>query len=49
VRRVVDRHATGGLAITASHMEKYRGIFQPPTDEELALYDRPCESVHWPG
>ena len=41
VRRVGDRHATGGLAITERHMERYRGIFQPPTDEELALYDRP--------
>jgi len=41
VRRVVDRHAKGGLAITESHMERYRGIFQPPTDDELALYDPP--------
>jgi predicted kinase len=43
VRRVVDRHAKGGLAITESHMERYRGIFQPPTDEELSLYDPPLE------
>jgi predicted kinase len=41
VRRVEARHAAGGLAITASHMERYRGIFQPPTDDELALYDLP--------
>jgi len=41
MRRVVDRHAKGGLAITASHMEGYRTIFQPPTDDELALYDPP--------
>jgi predicted kinase len=41
VRRVVDRHAKGGLAITESHMERYRGIFQAPTDDELALYDPP--------
>ena len=41
VRRVVDRHAKGGLAITESHIEEYRGIFQPPTDDELALYDPP--------
>src|SRR5438067_4961730 len=41
VRRVVDRHAAGGIAITESHMERYRGIFQPPTDDELALYDPP--------
>ncbi len=41
VRRVVDRHANGGLAITESHMEGYRGRFQPPTDDELALYDSP--------
>ena len=41
VRRVVGRHAAGGIAITESHMERYRGIFQPPTDDELALYDPP--------
>jgi predicted kinase len=41
VRRVVDRHAEGGLAITDGHMEEYRGIFQPPTEDELALYDPP--------
>ncbi len=41
VRRVVARHAAGGIAITESHMEQYRGIFQPPTDDELALYDGP--------
>jgi predicted kinase len=41
VRRVEDRHANGGLAITGSHMEQYRGVFQPPTDDELALYDPP--------
>jgi predicted kinase len=43
VRRVVDRHANGGIAITESHMERYRGIFQPPTDEELSLFDPPFE------
>jgi predicted kinase len=41
VRRVVARHAAGGIAITETHMERYRGIFQPPTDDELALYDAP--------
>jgi predicted kinase len=41
VSRVVARHAAGGIAITESHMERYRGIFQPPTDDELALYDPP--------
>ena len=41
VRRVVARHAAGGIAITESHMDRYRGIFQPPTDDELALYDPP--------
>jgi predicted kinase len=41
VGRVVARHAAGGIAITESHMERYRGIFQPPTDDELALYDPP--------
>src|SRR5256885_7437560 len=41
VRRVVARHAAGGIAITESHMERYRAIFQPPTDDELALYDSP--------
>jgi predicted kinase len=41
VRRVGVRHAAGGIAITAGHMEQYRDIFQPPTDDELALYDPP--------
>jgi predicted kinase len=41
VRRVVARHAAGGIAITASHMERYRATFQPPTADELALYDAP--------
>jgi predicted kinase len=41
VRRVGDRHGAGGLAITEGHMERYRGIFQAPTDDELALYDPP--------
>src|ERR1035437_5582253 len=41
VRRVVDRHAKGGLTITDSHQEWYRGISQPPTDDELALYAPP--------
>jgi predicted kinase len=41
VRRVEARHAAGGIAITESHMERYRGTFEPPTDAELALYDPP--------
>jgi predicted kinase len=41
VRRVAARHAAGGIAITESHMERYRAIFEPPTDDELALYDPP--------
>lgn len=41
VRRVATRHAAGGIAITENHMERYRRIFQPPTDDELALYDPP--------
>ena len=45
VRRVVDRHAAGGLAITESHMERYRGKFQPPTADELALYDPPLRAT----
>jgi predicted kinase len=40
LRRVADRHANAGLAITETHMEAYRGLFQPPTDDELALYDQ---------
>jgi predicted kinase len=47
VRRVVARHATGGIAITESHMERYRGIFQPPKDDELALYDPPLPESNW--
>ena len=41
VRRVVARHAADGIAITERHMERYRAIFQPPTEDELALYDPP--------
>jgi hypothetical protein len=43
VRRVVARTASGGIPITADHMELYRRFFQPPTDEELSLYDPPLE------
>ena len=41
VRRVMARQAAGGIAITEGHMERYRDSFQPPTDDELALYDPP--------
>ena len=41
VRRVVARHAAGGIGITERHMGRYRAIFEPPTDAELALYDPP--------
>lgn len=41
VRRVAGRHAAGGIAITEGHMERYRDKFQPPTEDELALYDPP--------
>jgi predicted kinase len=41
VSRVAARHAAGGIAITERHMEGYRDGFQPPTDDELALYDPP--------
>lgn len=43
VRRVVERTANGGIPITADHMNTYRGLFQPPTDEELSLFDSPLE------
>jgi predicted kinase len=43
VRRVVERTANGGIPITADHMDTYRGNFQPPTDEELSLFDPPLE------
>ena len=43
VRRVVARHRAGGIAISESHMERYRATFQPPTDEELRLYDPTLE------
>jgi predicted kinase len=39
--RVVARHAAGGIAINESHMERYQGSFEPPTDDELAFYDPP--------
>jgi len=45
VRRVEDRHASGGLAITGQHMDRYRAIFEPPTDDELALYDPPLAAA----
>lgn len=45
VRRVAARHAAGGIAITERHMERYRGLFQPPTDEELARYDPPLPAA----
>src|SRR4051812_4039948 len=41
VRRVVERTANGGIAITADHMAEYRKVFQPPTREELNLFDPP--------
>ena len=41
VQRVAARHTEGGLAISESHMDEYRETFQPPTDDELALYDPP--------
>jgi predicted kinase len=44
VRRVAARHGAGGIGITESHMERYRATFQPPTDEELRLYDAPLEN-----
>ena len=43
VGRVVARHAAGGIAIEESHMESYRRVFEPPTDEELSLYDPATE------
>lgn len=43
VWRVVERTANGGIPITASHMERYRGMFQPPTHDELSLFDPPLE------
>jgi predicted kinase len=43
VRRVVARQTAGGIPITEGHMESYRRIFQPPTDEELSLYDPATE------
>jgi len=45
VRRATARHAAGGIAITESHMERYRGLFEPPTDDELALYDPPLPNA----
>lgn len=43
VRRVVARTANGGIPITANHMERYRVTFQPPTVDELSLFDPPLE------
>jgi predicted kinase len=41
VRRVTERTANGGIPITADHMATYRLAFEPPTPEELRLFD-PC-------
>ncbi len=41
VERAERRHDVGGIAITRQHMEQYRGFFEPPTSEELALFDPP--------
>ena len=43
VRRVATRRSQGGIAITESHMERYRALFEPPTAAELSLYDGPME------
>jgi predicted kinase len=43
VRRVVERTAIGGIPITADHMATYRGVFQPPTHDELSFFDPPLE------
>jgi predicted kinase len=40
-RRVADRRAVGGIAITERHMEQYRRVFEPPTEEELGRFDPP--------
>jgi predicted kinase len=41
LQRVSDRRTARGIPITESLMEHYRGFFQPPTDDELALFDPP--------
>ena len=46
VSRVVARRAAGGIAITERQMRRYQGIFQPPTDDELALYDPPLPEAN---
>ena len=43
VRRVVERTANGGIPITADIMETSRDIFEPPTHEELSLFDPPLD------
>lgn len=45
VRRVVERTANGGIPITTRHMQRYRGMFQAPTQDELRLFDPPLEGV----
>jgi predicted kinase len=41
VKRVVERTASGGIPINATHMETYRRVFQPPTDDEISEFDPP--------
>jgi predicted kinase len=48
VKRVVARHAAGGIAINESHMERYRAIFDSPTEEELSLYDPALQTGRLP-
>jgi predicted kinase len=45
VRRVEERTANGGIPITAEHMDTYREKFEPPTPEELSLFDPALESA----
>src|SRR5437870_10370014 len=38
VRRVGDRHAARGLALTGIYTERFRGILHPPPDDEPGLF-----------
>jgi predicted kinase len=41
VRRVESRQEPGAVPLTRALMEGYRPLFQPPTAQEIALFDPP--------
>ena len=48
MRRVAERRHRCGIPITEGQMQQYIGAFQPPTEEELALFDPPLPAAGLP-